>query len=101
ERARRLIEELSRDREFGAMARAARELMAAVRLPRRLGEREQLAIGGVADITNRGPLYRSLLSELAPDVLTLAVRVAVNEALYLLGDPPLRVPPATLPLLLD
>src|ERR1043166_5314557 len=55
ERARRLIEELNRDREFGAVARAAKELMAAVRLPRRLGEREQLAIGGVADITNRGP----------------------------------------------
>src|SRR5262249_25293643 len=40
ERARRLIEELSRDREVGAVARAARELMAAVRLPRRLGERD-------------------------------------------------------------
>jgi hypothetical protein len=56
ERARRLIEELSRDTDLGAVARAARELIAAVRLPRRLVEREELAIGGVADITNRGPL---------------------------------------------
>lgn len=101
ERARRLIEELSRDSELGAMARAARELVAAVRLPRRLGEREQLAIGGVADITNRGPLDRLLLSELAHDDLTLAVRVALNEALYFRREPPMREPPGTLALLLD
>ncbi|HTV40092.1 MAG TPA: hypothetical protein VMF08_05935 [Candidatus Sulfotelmatobacter sp.] len=101
ERARRLIEELSRDREFGAVSRAARELMAAVRLPRRLAEREQLAIGGVADITNRGPLDRLLLSELAHDDLTLSVRVALNEALYLRREPPMREPPGALALLLD
>jgi hypothetical protein len=101
ERARRLIEELSSDREIGAVARAARELMAAVRLPRRLGERDQLAIGGVADLTNRGPLDRLLLSELAHDDLTLAVRVALNEALYLRREPPMREPPGTLALLLD
>ncbi len=101
ERARRLIDELSRDREYGFVARAARELMAAVRLPRRLQERQQLAIGGVADISNRGPLDRLLLSELAYDDLTLAVRVALNEALYLRREPPLREPPGTLALLLD
>ncbi|HLX68877.1 MAG TPA: hypothetical protein VKV04_04535, partial [Verrucomicrobiae bacterium] len=101
ERARRLIDELSRDREYGAVARAARELMAAVRLPRRLAQPEQLAIGGVADITNRGPLDRLLLSELAHDDLTLSVRVALNEALYLRREPPMREPPGTLALLLD
>jgi len=101
ERARQLIEELSRDREYGAVARAARELMAAVRLPRRLGEREELAIGGLSDITNRGPLDRLLLSELAHDDLTLSVRVALNEALYLRREPPMREPPGTLALLLD
>lgn len=101
ERALRLIDELSRDREYGAVARAARELMAAVRLPRRLAQPEQLAIGGVADITNRGPLDRLLLSELAHDDLTLSVRVALNEALYLRREPPMREPPGTLALLLD
>ena len=101
ERARRVIEELSRDREFGAVARAARELMAAVRLPRRLAEREQLALGGVSDITNRGPLDRLLLSELAHDDLTLSVRVALNEALYLRREPPMREPPGALAILLD
>src|SRR5262249_59432658 len=63
--------------------------------------REQLAVGGVADITNRGPLDRLLLSELAHDDLTLSVRVALNEALYLRREPPMREPPGTLALLLD
>lgn len=101
ERARRLIDELSRDPEHGAVARAARELMAAVRLPRHLGERDELALGGVADLTNRGPLDRLLLSELAHDDLTLAARVALNEALYLRREPPVREPPGTLAFLLD
>jgi hypothetical protein len=101
ERARRLIEDLSRDREHGAVARAARELMAAVRLPRRLAQREEFAVGGISDITNRGPLDRLLLSELAHDDLTLAVRVALNEALYLRREPPMREPPGTLAVLLD
>ncbi|KAF0177789.1 MAG: Uncharacterized protein FD161_2233 [Limisphaerales bacterium] len=101
ERARRLIDELGRDPEHGAVARAARELMAAVRLPRHLGERDELALGGVADLTNRGPLDRLLLSELAHDDLTLAARVALNEALYLRREPPVREPPGTLAFLLD
>jgi hypothetical protein len=101
ERARRLIDDLSRDREYGAVARAARELMAAVRLPRRLAQREELAVGGISDITNRGPLDRLLLSELAHDDLTLSVRVALNEALYLRREPPMREPPGTLAVLLD
>lgn len=101
DRARRLIEQLSRDRDLGVVARAARDLMAAVRLPRRLGDRDPLAVGGVAGITNRGPLDRLLLSELAHDDLTLAARVALNEALYLRREPPMREPPGTLDLLLD
>jgi hypothetical protein len=101
ERAQRLIDELSRDHEIGAVARAARELMAAARLPRRLGEPDQLALGGVSDITNRGPLDRLLLSELAHDDLTLSVRVALNEALYLRREPPMREPPGMLVMLFD
>lgn len=100
-RAHRLIEGLSRDPEVGLVARAARELMAAVRLPRRLGEREEAATGGVAGLTQRGPLDRLLLSELAHDDLTLAVRVALNEALYLRREPPPCEPPGTLSLLFD
>src|SRR4051812_3188894 len=101
ERARRLIDEISRDSEFGALARAARELMAAVRLPRRLVSHDEMPIGGVSDISNRGPLDRLLLSELAHDDLTLSVRIALNEALYLRHEPPQREPPGTMALLLD
>ena len=81
--------------------RAARELLAALRLPRPLVVREDLPIGGVADLTNRGDLDRLLLSELAHDDLTLATRVALNEALYMRREPPLGEPPRTLWLLLD
>jgi len=101
ERARRLIDEISRDSEFGPLARAARELMAAVRLPRRLVSHDEMPIGGVSDISNRGPLDRLLLSELAHDDLTLSVRIALNEALYLRREPPQREPPGTMALLLD
>ncbi len=101
EQARELLEQFSRDDELAGLARVARELMAAIRLPRRIHQPDQLAIGGVADISNRGPLDRLLLSELANDDLTLATRLALNEALYLRREPPAREPPATLAILLD
>jgi hypothetical protein len=101
DQARKLLQDLLRDEEHAGLARAARDLMAAIRLPRHLAEPEELAIGGVSDISNRGPLDRLLLSELAHDDLTLATRVALNEALYLRREPPAREPPSTLALLLD
>jgi len=101
DQARKLLQDLLSDQEHAGIARAARDLMAAIRLPRRLAEHEELSIGGVADISNRGPLDRLLLSELAHDDLTLATRVALNEALYLRREPPSREPPSTLALLLD
>jgi hypothetical protein len=101
QRAQRLLDELARDDEHAGLARAARELMAALRLPRRLAEQDELALGGVSDISNHGPLDRLLLTELAHDDLTLAVRVALNEALYLRREPPSREPPSGLALLLD
>ena len=101
EQARKLLDQFSRDDELAGLARVARELMAAVRLPRRLNPTDESATSGVADIANRGPLDRLLLSELAHDDLTLATRVALNEALYLRREPPSRQPPATLAVLLD
>ena len=73
------------------MARLARLLLAAVHMPTPLSLREELPVGGVSDISNRGSLDRLLLSELANDDLTLAVRVAMNEALYLRRE----IPPST------
>ena len=93
ERARRLIARLRNDQELGGMARIAGQLLAATQLPRSLSDREELPVGGVSDITNRGSLERLLLSELAHDDLTMAVRLALGEALYLRR----KAPPKTRP----
>jgi hypothetical protein len=99
--ARELIAALQDDPDLGAVARLAHLLLAAVHLPRALSDPDELPIGGVSDIVNRGPLDRLLLSELAHDDLTLAVRVAMNEALYLRRESPPRSPPRRRRVLLD
>ena len=101
ERVRKLLAELRGDRELAGLARLAQDLMAAVHVPRTLHEHEELPLGGVSDLTNRGPLDRLLLSELAYDELTLAVRVALNEALYLRRESPPRQPPNRRAILID
>lgn len=94
QRARQLLEELKDDDELSGLARLSQQLMAAVTLPRALADEDQMPVGGFSDISNRGPLDRLLLSELANDDMTLAVRVAMNEAMYLrresLPKPPNR-----------
>ena len=99
--ARSLIHSLADDPELGGIARLAQLLLAAVQLPRSLADPDELPIGGLSDITNRGPLDRLLLSELANDDLALAVRVAMNEALYLRRESPPRSPPRARRVLLD
>ena len=101
ERTRQLIARLQDDEELGGLARIARHLMAAIHLPRAISDREDLPVGGVSDISNRGPLDRLLLSELAHDDLTLAVRIAMNEALYLRRETPPSNPPKHRAVLLD
>jgi hypothetical protein len=99
--ARSLIGALADDPDLGAVARLARLLLAAVQLPRALSDPDELPIGGVSDIVNRGSLDRLLLSELASDDLVLAVRVAMNEALYLRRESPPKAPPYVRRVLLD
>lgn len=101
ERARRLLDELGADEEHAGLARVVRDLRAALRLPRALAQADETAAEGVADIGNRGPLDRLILSELAHDDLTLAARVALNEALYLRREPPAQRPQRALAVLLD
>jgi hypothetical protein len=101
ERVWNLIASLKEDAELGPLAKLACDLMAAVSVPRSLRIRDELAVGGVSDLTNRGPLDRLLVSELAYDDLTLAVRVAVNEALYLRREAPAREPPHRRAILID
>lgn len=101
ERVRRLIAELVTDRELAGLGRLAQRLVAAIHVPRRLSSPEELPLGGVSDLSNRGPLERLLVSELAHDDLTLAVRVALNEALYLRREQPPRSPPERRCILID
>lgn len=101
ERVRALLKQLESDEELCGLARLAKQLMAAMTLPHALLDREDLPVGGVSDIVNRGPLDRLLLSELAHDDLTLAVRVALGEALYLRRESPPRTPPRQRALLLE
>jgi hypothetical protein len=101
ERIRQLIAGLVDHPELDGVARMARQLMAAVHLPRAVSDPEDLPLGGVSDIANRGQLDRLLLSELAHDDLTLAVRLALNEALYLRRESPPRTPPRHRAVLID
>lgn len=98
---RELMEELADDPELGGLVRLARNLMAVVSLPRAIVDHDDLPMGGVSDITNRGPLDRLLISELAYDDQTLMTRVALNEALYLRRETPPAEPPRQRVLLLD
>ena len=83
-----LIQELLNDPELGSVARLTKKLISSISLPRRIDRHEELPIGGISDITNRGELDKLILSELAYDDLTLSVRVALNEALYLRRESP-------------
>lgn len=78
-----LLEELQEDEQLGGLARVARQLWGAMQLPKSLFESEDLPLGGVSDVSNRGPLHRLLISELAQDDEVLMTRVALREALYL------------------
>jgi hypothetical protein len=75
--------------------------MAAIRLPALVSEADEFALGGAAGLSSRGTLDRLLLSELAHDDVTLATRVALNEALYLHREPPVLKPERTLTLVID
>jgi hypothetical protein len=101
QRARRLLGELAQEPEHAGLAAAARDLMAAIRLPSVLAEPEEIALGGSSGLGNRGPLDRLVLSELAHDDLTLATRIALNEALYIQREPPSLRPEHALVLVLD
>ena len=101
EKMRRLLGSLIDDDAMGGIARLAKQLMAAINLPRPLTATHHMPAGGVSDIANRGNLDRLLISELAHDDLTLAVRVATNEALYLRRETPPQRPPRHRAVLLD
>jgi hypothetical protein len=98
---RSLIQELESDEELAGLARLAKYLMGGISLPRSLSEKDDIPVGGVSDIANRGSLDRLLLSELANDDDVLMTRVALNEALYLRRESPPKSPPATRRIVID
>ena len=96
-----LLAELAQDAQTAGLARLVPHLRAALHLPHTAPQASEQPLGGVADLSNRGPLDRLLLSELAQDDLSLLARLAHGEALYLRREaPPLPQPPPRV-LLLD
>lgn len=87
-----LIEELLEDKRTCGIAHLAQQLIAALNIPMQSRGSNDMPIGGVSDITNKGSLDRLLLSELAQDDMSLMARLANNEALYLRREePPLKI----------
>ncbi|MBP1651615.1 MAG: hypothetical protein H6Q26_1772, partial [Bacteroidetes bacterium] len=78
-----LLSELASDPATAGFTKLTRQMIAALHIPMHVqGSSDQL-FGGVSDISNRGNFDRLLISELAHDELSLMVRLANNEALYL------------------
>ena len=90
---RQLLGSIENDEELAGLASLARHVMAGLSLPRPISEPDEIPVGGVSDITNRGPFDRLLVSELANDDDVLMTRVALNEALYLRREAPPKRPP--------
>lgn len=99
--ARQLIRTLQDEAELAGVGQIAKRLESIASLPRRLSAKPERELGGYSDIANRGALDRLLVSELAHDNLTLAVRVAMNEALYLCRESPPSLPRTSRRILLD
>lgn len=87
--------------ELALVAGIVRRMGALLHVPKSVTQREELPLGGVSDITNRGDPSRLLMTELAWDDLTFAVRLSQGEALYLRRESPPAEPPPRRLLLLD
>jgi hypothetical protein len=98
---RDVVAELEDDEEYAGLVRLTRRLLSIVSLPRLLSTPDDLQLGGVSDITNRGSFDRLLLSELAQDSDVLMTRVALNEAMYIRREVPPVFPPRECQILVD
>jgi hypothetical protein len=91
----------SHDPQLYGVARIARRLLSVISWPRRVSQPNDLPLGGFSDLSNRGPLDRLLLSELAQDDDALMVRIALNEAMYLRRECPREQGPHHRAVLID
>lgn len=78
-----LLEQLSQQPKTAGLAKLTQRLISTLKIPVHNRAASDPTFGGVSDISNRGNFDRLLLSELAHDDLSLMVRLANNEALYL------------------
>lgn len=98
---RELLRELEQHEEHAGLVRLTQRLLSVVSLPRPVSSPDDQPLGGVSDITNRGPFDRLLLSELAQDSDVLMTRVALNEAMYIRREIPPAFPPRDRLVLVD
>lgn len=84
------LEQVSAYRRVARLSQLAGSMLS---LPRRPTDSDELPMGGVSDITNRGTPERLLMAELAADPMVLLARIANGQALYLRRE----VPPAPQP----
>ncbi|HVJ67258.1 MAG TPA: hypothetical protein VM510_04700, partial [Caulifigura sp.] len=96
-----LLKELQRHEQHATTVRLVKEIRAAIAIPRRIVPGDDLGLGGVSDLINRGELDRLLLSELAQDDDVLMIRVALREALFLRREAPPSPPADARALLVD
>lgn len=87
--------------ELAQVAGLVRRLGAMLHVPRPVSSQEDLPVGGVSDITNRGDPSRLILTELAWDDMTFAARLAQGEALYMRRESPPAEPPPDRLVLVD
>lgn len=87
--------------ELAQVAGLVRRMSAILHVPKAVTHRDEMPLGGVSDITNRGDPSRLLMTELAWDDLTFAVRLSQGEALYLRRESPPAEPPPRRRILID
>ncbi|MBN8603817.1 MAG: hypothetical protein J0M26_22570 [Planctomycetes bacterium] len=87
--------------EQGFLASLAWELSSLIALPRKPSEPDDLPIGGVSDISNRGNPERLLMTELAAEPDLLIARIANGQALYLRRESPPKPRPQTRNILIE
>ncbi len=84
----RLVQSIKDDPELGVVAAMCHSIASLVSLPRRPSDPDQMPMGGVSDVTNRGNPDRLLMTELAAEPMMLMARIAMGQALYLRRETP-------------
>lgn len=74
--------------QYSGLAQFSRRLSGMISLPRRPADPDNLPIGGVSDVTNRGNPERLLMTELAAEPMVLLARIANGQALYMRREMP-------------